>query len=219
MLKNLILITLCLVLFNISLSAQTESANLPAATKANKRPTVTSAEPFDKASVETMAKQCVKLETEIGVIELEMFPESAPESVRNFLNLVATKMYDTTKFSRVVPNFVVQGGNISTREIKTPKIIERARRTVIDEPNLIKHERGIVSLARPETPNGATTHFFVVLRDSPHLDGTFAAFGRVTNGMEVIEKINNMPVEGDKPTNPVKLTRAIITPCPAPPKP
>ena len=217
MIKTLILTIICLMLFSISVFAQPAAAKPTptptVSTKVNQRPTNKVAEPFENATVEMMGKQCVKLETEVGVIELEFFPESAPETVRNFLNLVATKAYDTTRFTRVVPNFVVQGGNISTRDIKTPELMQRARRTIADEPNQIKHERGILSMARPETPNGASTHFFILLRDSPHLDGSFAAFGRVTSGMEVVEKINQMPVEGDKPVNPVKLTRSTIFPC------
>ena len=217
MIKALILTIICLMLLSISVFAQPAAAKPTptptASTKVNQRPTNKATEPFENATVEMMGKQCVKLETEAGVIELEFFPESAPETVRNFLSLVATKAYDTTRFTRVVPNFIVQGGNISTRDIKTPELMQRARRTIADEPNQIKHERGILSMARPETPNGASTHFFILLRNSPHLDGLFAAFGRVTSGMEIVEKINNLPVEGDKPVNPVKLTRATIFPC------
>ena len=171
MFKKFTLIIFCLTFLSAFVLAQPDAKPTPTpptSTKVNQRPTKKSTEPFENATVEMMGKQCVRLETETGNIELEMFPESAPETVRNFLNLVATKAYDTTRFTRVVPNFVVQGGNISTRDVKTPELIQRARRTIADEPNLIKHERGILSMARPETPNGASTHFFVLLRDSPH---------------------------------------------------
>jgi peptidyl-prolyl cis-trans isomerase B (cyclophilin B) len=70
-------------------------------------------------------------------------------------------------------------------------------------------------MARSDTPNSATTHFFILVGDSRHLDGTFAAFGRVTSGMDVVDGINKMPVEGDKPTKPVRLKRAVVAPCPA----
>jgi peptidyl-prolyl cis-trans isomerase B (cyclophilin B) len=222
MIKTLILTVFCLISLSVPALAQPAVKPLPtptASTKINQRPTKKSTEPYENATVEMMSKQCVRLETEAGSIELEMFPESAPETVRNFLNLVAMKAYDTTKFTRVVPNFIVQGGNISTRDIKTPELMQRARRTIADEPSQIKHERGILSMARPETPNGASTHFFILLRDSPHLDGSFTAFGRVTTGLEIVEKINQMPVEGDKPVNPVKLTRAVIFPCVVQPNP
>ena len=188
--------------------------------KTNQRSTTGStkiapSEPFDKATVETMAKQCVKFDTEAGIIEMEVFPESAPESVRSFLNLAATGAFDTTTFSRIVPGFVVQGGDIFTSQKMTPELDKRARRSVRDEPSQIKHERGIVSMARSSEPNSATTNFFFLVGSAPHLDGTFAAFGRVTKGMEVVDAINKMPVEADKPTKPVRLKQATVALCPA----
>lgn len=189
--------------------------------KSNQRPATETknAEPFDRMIVKELAAQCVKLETEAGIIEIELLPEAAPESVRNFLNLAAIGAFDTTTFSRVVKDFVVQGGNLSTREKLTPELTQRARRTVPDEPNYVKHVRGIVSMARPDTPNGATTNFFILVSDAPHLDGTFAAFGRVTSGMEVADAINRAPGENEKPAKPVRLLRALVTPCASDVKP
>jgi peptidyl-prolyl cis-trans isomerase B (cyclophilin B) len=166
-----------------------------------------------------MAKQCVKFETEAGVIEFEMYPESAPESVRGFLNLAATGALDTTTFSRVVPNFVIQGGDLLTRKEMTPELDKRARRLLPDEPSQIKHERGILSMARSDTPNSASTHFFILLSEARTLDGSFAAFGRVTKGMEVVEAINKMPAEGEKPVKPVHITKATVALCPVQTKP
>jgi len=192
--------------------------------KANQRPIVESpktvlSEPFAKASVETMAAQCVKIETEAGNIELEMFPESAPESVRSFLNLAATGVFDSTTFSRIVKGFIVQGGDLFTRKEITPEIDKRARQTLPDEPNSIKHERGIVSMARANEPNSASTNFFILVGEARHLDGVFAAFGRVTSGMETVDVINKMPVEGEKPTKPIRLNRVTVTSCQAQLKP
>ena len=192
------------------------------APKANARPTpapsAAKPEPFDKADVAKMAAQCVTLDTEAGIIELEMFPESAPESVRNFLNLTATGLFDGTSFNRVVAGFVVQGGNMWSREggKVSREIGERARRTIPDEPNKILHERGIVSMARPDEPNKATTDFFILVGSAPFLDGKFAAFGRVTKGMEVVDAINKAPVTDEKPEKPVKLRKATVAVCRAP---
>jgi peptidyl-prolyl cis-trans isomerase B (cyclophilin B) len=172
------------------------------------------AEPFDGASVERMAAQCVRLETEAGTIEMKMLPEAAPETVRNFLNLVATGAYDTTTFSRVVRNFVVQGGNLSTRETLTPALAARSRRTIPDEPSQVKHVRGIVSMARADSPHSATTHFFILVSDAGYLNGTFAAFARVTKGMEVADAINKAAIEGDRPLTPVRLGSAVVFACP-----
>ena len=170
-------------------------------------------EPFDGASVEKMSAQCVTLETEAGAIELKMLPEVAPETVRNFLNTVASGALDTTTFSRVVRNFVIQGGNLATRETTTPDIAARSRRKIRDEPNSIKHVRGIVSMARPEAPDSATTNFFILVSNAAHLDGTFAAFARVTSGMEVADAINQGVLEGENPVAPVRLKRALVSAC------
>jgi peptidyl-prolyl cis-trans isomerase B (cyclophilin B) len=183
--------------------------------KANARatPPPVAAEPFDGASVEQMASQCVTLETELGAIEIAFVPQSAPESVRNFLNLSATGALDTTNFSRVVKNFVIQGGNLSTSEKWGEQLARRMARKIPDEPGLIKHVRGIVSMARTDEPNAATTHFFILVGEGAHLDSKFSAFGTVTKGMEVADAINQAPVNGDKPEKPVKINRAVVAAC------
>jgi peptidyl-prolyl cis-trans isomerase B (cyclophilin B) len=176
-------------------------------------------EPFDKADVKTMASQCVSLDTDVGVIEMELFPELSPESVRNFLNLVATGMFDTTSFDRVVPNFVIQGGNIWSREDKkvTRAMGMRARRTIPDEPNKILHDRGIVSMARADEPNTATTNFFILVAEAAYLNNKFAAFGKVTKGMEVVDAINKAKVTEEKPEKPVRIRKASVAGCTAKP--
>jgi peptidyl-prolyl cis-trans isomerase B (cyclophilin B) len=226
MLKNFISIAFFSIACVVTVAAQNQTpaakAESPAAkssNKTNQRPVKNPAleEPFAKVTVAEMAAQCVKFDTEAGVIEMEMFPESAPQTVRSFLNLVAGKFLDTTTFSRVVPGFVVQGGNLSTHEKRTPEIDKRAWVTVPDEPNQIKHERGILSMARADAPNSATTNFFILVGEARHLDGVFTAFGRVVRGMDLIDAINKMPVEGDKPIKPVRLNKAITMPCPVKP--
>jgi len=202
-------------------AASAQQASPTPITKANARPTptssATSVEPFDNADVATMAKQCVSLDTDAGVIDIELYPEQAPESVRNFLNLTATGLFDGTSFSRVVPGFVIQGGNMWSREggKVTRPIGERARRTVRDEPNKILHERGVVSLARPDEPNQATTDFFILVSSAPSLDGKFAAFGRVTRGMDIVDAINKAKVTDEKPEKPVRVRKATVAACPA----
>ncbi|MFN2516734.1 MAG: peptidylprolyl isomerase [Pyrinomonadaceae bacterium] len=171
-------------------------------------------DPFDVASVEKMAQQCVTLETEVGAIEIEMIPEVAPENVRNFLNLAATHAMDTTTFSRVVKDFIIQGGNLSTSEAWGLGLAKKMAHKLPDEPGLVKHVRGIVSMARPEEANSASTHFFILVGDGPHLDGKFSAFGRVTKGIEVADTINHAPADGEKPLKPVRINRALVAPCP-----
>ena len=189
--------------------------NQEPAKKANARtttPTVV-AEPFDGATVEKMASQCVTLETELGAIEIAFMPEVAPEAVRNFLNLSATGALDTTTFSRTVKGFVIQGGNLQTSEKWSAELAKRMTRKLPDEIGLVKHVRGIVSMARTDEPNSATTHFFILVGPGPHLDSKFSAFGTVTKGMEVADAINQAPAEGEKPEKPVKINRAVVTPC------
>ena len=223
MLRILILFIFCLCFSAESVKSQENPpptaptpTTSPNSQKANRRPSAAApSEPFENATVAALAKQCVKFETEAGVFEAEMFPEAAPETVRNFLNLAAIGAFDTTVFSRVIPNFVVQGGNVSTRLTSTPEIIARMQRTIPDEPNQILHERGILSMARSTEPNTATSHFFILVREATHLNGTFAAFGRIINGMDIVDAINKMPGTGERPTKPVRLNRATVAACPA----
>jgi peptidyl-prolyl cis-trans isomerase B (cyclophilin B) len=188
--------------------------------KTNARPAPTPpkapAEPYDNADVKTMASKCVTLDTEAGIIELELFPEIAPETVRNFLNLAAIGALDNTTFSRVVPGFVIQGGDLYTNEKITTSLKWRALKKIKDEPNTLLHERGILSMAKTNEPNSASTHFFILLKSAPTLDATFSAFGRVTKGMDIVEAINRMDVIDEKPQKPVRIRKASIVNCPAP---
>jgi peptidyl-prolyl cis-trans isomerase B (cyclophilin B) len=184
--------------------------------KANARPVASptpKTEPFVGASVEQMTGRCVTLDTEQGVIFIEMLPNKAPETVRGFLNLAASGALDTTTFSRTVKGFVIQGGNLSTSEKWGVELSARMQRSLPDEPNDVKHVRGVVSMARGEEPNSATTHFFILVGEGPHLDGKFAAFGRVLRGIEVADSINRAPAEEEKPVSPVRITHATVSRC------
>lgn len=204
------------ILFAIGAIAQ---APTPLPKKPNARPSPTPVvEPFDRATVAIMASKCVSLDTEAGLIEIELYPESAPESVRNFLNLVATGLLDSTTFSRVVPKFVVQGGNLWTRTGGVDKALAaRATRKLPDEPNKILHERGIVSMARLDEPNSATTDFFILVEKATYLDRTFAAFGKVIKGMDVVDTINKATVVEETPEKPVRIKKASVFACRANP--
>jgi peptidyl-prolyl cis-trans isomerase B (cyclophilin B) len=206
-------IILLLTVFAVTLNAQTKPV-----TKRNSRPAAKPAkaiisEPFEKATVAAMAEQCVRLETESGNIELEFFPEFSPETVRSFLSLSAKGFYNGTTFTRVVPNFVIQGGSNSSRKVRTPELDKLAAKRLVDEPSVVKHERGIISMAKTDEPNSASTHFFILLSKAGNLDGTFSAFGKVTIGMEVVDAINKMPVENEAPLKPVRLVKATVSKC------
>ena len=213
--NRIVLIAVSFVAVTANVAAQS-GAPVEPPKKANARAAATPApagEPFDGAPLEKMAGQCVTLETELGAIEIAMMPENAPEAVRNFLNLSATGALDTTTFSRVLKGFVIQGGNLSTSEKWSEALGRRMTHKLPDEPGLVKHVRGIVSMARTDEPNSASTHFFILVAAAPHLDSKFAAFGTVTKGMEVVDTINQAPVENEKPEKPVKINRAVVNPC------
>jgi cyclophilin family peptidyl-prolyl cis-trans isomerase len=212
--NRIVMILVCVAVAGISASAQSNNALEPPK-KANARttPEVAAAEPFDGATVEKLASHCVTLETELGAIEIAMMPEVAPEAVRNFLNLSATGAFDTTTFSRVVKGFVIQGGNLQTSEKWSAELAKRMTRKLPDEPGLVKHVRGVVSMARTDEANSATTHFFILVGPGPHLDSKFSAFGTVTKGMEVVDAINQAPAENEKPEKPVRINHAVVNPC------
>jgi peptidyl-prolyl cis-trans isomerase B (cyclophilin B) len=214
---NLVLALCCIATFTAVAFAQGQTQS-PAdnAKKANARPTTLPAaprEPFEGVPPEKMAGQCVTLETEVGAIVIEMMPEVAPEAVRNFLNLSATGALDTTTFSRIVKDFVIQGGNLFTSDKWGPELANRMAHKLPDEPSDVKHVRGIVSMARTEEPNSASTHFFILVGEGHRLDGKFAAFGRVVKGIEVADSINQAALEGEKPLKPVQIKHALVARC------
>src|SRR5678815_4541339 len=211
--KRFVVIAVSLSFITVARAQSNAPIETPKKANARAATEVTATEPLDGASVEKMGAQCVTLDTELGAIEIAMMPENAPESVRNFLNLSATGAFDTTTFSRTVKDFVIQGGNLQTSEKWGPELAKRMSRSLPDEPGLVKHVRGIVSMARTDVPNSATTHFFILVGPGPHLDSKFAAFGTVTKGMEVVDAINQAPAEGEKPEKPVKINRAVVVPC------
>lgn len=199
-----------------AISAQNPTPSADSQKKINTRPAEVKpaqVEPFAAASIEKMSGQCVTLETEQGVIAIEMFPAKAPETVRSFLNLAATGALDTTVFSRTVKGFVIQGGNLATSENWSAALAAKMEKRVPDEPNDMKHVRGMVSMARTDEPNSATTHFFILVGDGPHLDERFAAFGRVVRGIEIADAINRAEAEGEKPLVPVRIKRAVVAVC------
>jgi cyclophilin family peptidyl-prolyl cis-trans isomerase len=167
-------------------------------------------EPYLGAKPEEM-KKTVRMETTLGTLRLEMHPEWAPENVRNFLKLSESKWYEGTMFHRIAAGFVVQGGAEGMRQGSQAHPADRWVRSVPGEfPALVKHERGILSMARGDDPNSATTSFFIVLAPAPHLDGKYSAFGRVLEGLEVIEAFEKQPVEGEAPKRRLEILKVSV---------
>jgi len=140
---------------------------------------------------------------ELGKIKIELFPDKAPKHVRNFDSLVSIKFYDGTAFHRVIPNFMIQGGDPNSKDKprETWGFGDPSQAKVPAEFNDTKHVRGIVSMARSNDPNSASSQFFIMHGNAPHLDGQYSAFGKVISGMEVVDKIANLP--RDKRDNPL----------------
>jgi peptidyl-prolyl cis-trans isomerase B (cyclophilin B) len=166
-------------------------------------------EPFSTEAPAELAQYRAVLETSAGSIAIELFPEKAPEHVRNFLRLAAAGVFDGTAFHRVVRGFVVQTGSLASRGPLTEKQ-QKLVRTLQPEFNDTKHVKGIVSMARGDDPATATTSFFIVTGDASSLDGKYTAFGRVVEGRSVVEAIEQTPVSGETPTTRIELTRVRV---------
>jgi cyclophilin family peptidyl-prolyl cis-trans isomerase len=169
-------------------------------------------EPFREASVDELRRE-VLLRTTLGDITVALDPELAPEHCRNFLKLVETRWYDHTAFHRVVPGFVVQGGMGSTRAGGQGHPADRWVRNLKGEfSQTRKHLRGALSMARTNNPDSAQTSFFIVLAPAPYLDGKYTIFGKVVDGFEVLDKMEQMPRDGETPRERIELIEAIIKP-------
>jgi peptidyl-prolyl cis-trans isomerase B (cyclophilin B) len=168
-------------------------------------------EPFSTESVEELKHYRAILETSLGNVMFEFFPDKAPNHVRQFLRLAQLGVLDGTAFHRVVRGFVVQGGYLPTRREPLDEKQQAAVRPLQPEFNDTLHDRGVVSMARvADDPASATTSFFVVLARSPSLDGQYTAFGRVALGMDVIEKMEAAPVNGETPADRIELTHVTV---------
>jgi cyclophilin family peptidyl-prolyl cis-trans isomerase len=169
-------------------------------------------QPFLNATPDEMRKT-VTLKTTLGTIKIKMEPDWAPNHVRNFLMLTATGWYNGTAFHRVVKDFVVQGGMGEMRSSGPNHPADRWVHPLKGEFKAdIKHTRGIVSMARTDDPDSATTSFFLMLGPAPHLDGQYSAFGRVVEGMDVLAAFEKEEVTGETPKRRLELIEATIDP-------
>ena len=136
----------------------------------------------------------------------ELYPEIAPNSVANFIELANSGFYDGVIFHRVIPGFMIQGGDPMGQGIGGPGYCIRGEFTRNGFKNPLKHTRGVLSMARSMMPNSAGSQFFVMVEDAPHLDGQYAAFGKVTEGMETADAIVSVPRDrADKPYEDQKM--------------
>lgn len=137
------------------------------------------------------------------VIKAELYPEIAPISVNNFISLIQQNFYDGLIFHRVIKNFMIQGGDPEGTGMGGPGYSIRGEFAQNGYPNDLKHTAGVLSMARSMHPNSAGSQFFIMHKDSPHLDGAYAAFGKVTEGMDAVNKIAETATDfSDRPIEP-----------------
>jgi cyclophilin family peptidyl-prolyl cis-trans isomerase len=174
-------------------------------------PPVTNTAPQEKP-MSSYENKIAEIHTSAGEIDIRFYPDVAPKHVKNFIDLAEKGFYNGTKFHRVIPGFMIQGGDPNTIS-GDPNTwgTGGAETRVPAEFNNISHKRGIVSMARSQDPNSATSQFFIVVKDSTFLDNQYSVFGEVTKGMEVADAIVSAPKGAmDRPTNPVSITKIVV---------
>ena len=149
---------------------------------------------FTKEEIKKMAETRAVIETKFGNIELKFFPDVAPNHVNNFIELAKKGFYDGTTFHRVIPGFMIQGGDPNSKNAdKATHGMGGPGYTVKAEFNGKPHKRGILSMARAADPNSAGSQFFICVADAPFLDRQYTVFGEVVSGMDVVDKIVSQP--------------------------
>ena len=159
-----------------------------------------------------MSTPIVTIEMENGgVIKIELYPDVAPQSVRNFVSLIHQGFYDGLLFHRVISGFMIQGGDPQGTGMGGPgyHIYGEFRQNGFD--NRLKHTRGVLSMARAMMPNSAGSQFFIMHEDAPHLDGGYAAFGKVIEGMDVVDQIASVRTGvNDRPLTPQVMKKVTV---------
>ena len=167
--------------------------------------------PAEKADAAKGPKAIIK--TKFGDMDIVFFPEKAPKHVENFIALAKSGFYNGTIFHRVIPGFMIQGGDPNTKDLNKPETYGQGgpSQRLKAEFNDIPHRRGILSMARTNDPNSAGSQFFIVVKDSNFLDGQYTVFGEVVKGMEVADKIVSLPKNSrDLPTERAEMTIAVV---------
>jgi peptidyl-prolyl cis-trans isomerase B (cyclophilin B) len=162
-------------------------------------------EPFVSETPEQLAGYRAVLDTSAGPITIEFLTDKAPQTVRQFMRLAAAGIYNGMAFHRVAPGFVVQTGALASRPVPLTQKQQALVRNLAPEFNDTKHVKGVVSMARGDAPDSATTSFFIVVGTSAALDGVYTAFGRVVDGMAAVDAIEATPRNGETPTTRIEL--------------
>ena len=159
-----------------------------------------------------MSNPIVTIEMENGdIIKVELYPEIAPNTVNNFISLVSKGFYDETIFHRVIPGFMIQGGDPDGTGMGGPGYGIKGEFSSNGFENNLKHSRGVLSMARSAKPNSAGSQFFLMVEDSSHLDGQYASFGKVIEGIEIADKIVSVSRNyNDRPNEDQRMKKVTV---------
>ena len=157
--------------------------------------------------------QVITIEMENGgIMKGELYADIAPISVENFVSLIQKGFYDGLIFHRVIPGFMIQGGCPDGTGMGGPGHQIKGEFSGNGVPNALKHGRGVLSMARSSSPNSAGSQFFIMHQDSPHLDGQYAAFGKITEGLDIVDQIATTPTGGqDRPLEEQKIKKITVS--------
>jgi cyclophilin family peptidyl-prolyl cis-trans isomerase len=190
-----------------SATSTTSTVTETTATEAAVTPPPSAPAKEEQKQMSSYDNKVAELHTSQGEIDIRFFPDVAPNHVKNFIDLAEKGFYNGTKFHRVIPGFMIQGGDPNTVS-GSPAAwgTGGSGKNVAAEFNSVSHKRGIVSMARSNDPNSASSQFFIVTSDSTFLDKQYTVFGQVTKGMDVADKIVNAPKgAADRPNSPVAI--------------
>ncbi|MEG1426539.1 MAG: peptidylprolyl isomerase [Oscillospiraceae bacterium] len=150
----------------------------------------------------------VTFNTSLGTMKAELYPEVAPNTVNNFISLVKSGFYDGTIFHRIIPGFMIQGGDPDGTGMGGPGYGIKGEFSGNGFQNSLIHNEGVLSMARSQRPNSAGSQFFVMVADAPHLDGQYAAFGKLVEGLDIAKAIVAQPRNyADRPTTDIVMTK------------
>ena len=145
------------------------------------------------------------------VMKAELYPEIAPNTVNNFISLINKGFYDGVVFHRIIPGFMIQGGDPEGTGMGGPGYSIKGEFSHNGFKNDLLHTKGVLSMARSQMPDSAGSQFFIMHKDAPHLDGAYAAFGKVTEGMDIVNKIAEVPTDySDRPLDPQKIKKVTV---------
>lgn len=197
----MLLACLSLFLFTLTGCGSSTQNNANTSNSVNTAPNTNTPAPTNEGASSNAKNPVVTITMESGEeIKIELYPDVAPNTVKNFISLVQKGFYNGTTFHRVIPQFMIQGGDPQGNGLGGPGYNIKGEFTENGFKNSLKHERSVISMARSNAPNSAGSQFFIMVAAAPSLDGKYAAFGKVLSGMETADKIVSSPKDAnDKP--------------------